>query len=171
LDNGEAPSTVALVNPWPEPVERVAATLRERGVTARLEEFVDGTHSAREAARAIGCELPQIVKSLVFVCDGRPVLALLPGDRRADAAKIAAAAQARYARVARPDEVVSATGFEPGAVAPFPAARVAVVLLDRALLRHEIVWAGAGSPNHVVGLAPVDVARLTGAVAADLAED
>jgi len=99
------------------------------------------------------------------------VLALLPGDRRADAAKIAAAANAGYARVARPDEVVSATGFEPGAVAPFPAPHVAVVLLDRALLRHELVWAGAGSPNHVVGLAPVDVARLTGAVVADLAEE
>jgi len=152
-------------------VERVAATLRERGVQSRLEEFVEGTHSARDAARAVGCDAAQIVKSLVFVCDGRPVLALLPGDRRADAAKIAAAANAGYARVARPDEVVSATGFEPGAVAPFPAPHVAVVLLDRALLRHELVWAGAGSPNHVVGLAPVDVARLTGAVVADLAEE
>lgn len=152
-------------------MERVAATLRERGVQSRLEEFVEGTHSARDAARAVGCDAAQIVKSLVFVCDGRPVLALLPGDRRADAAKIAAAANAGYARVARPDEVVSATGFEPGAVAPFPAPHVAVVLLDRALLRHELVWAGAGSPNHVVGLAPVDVARLTGAVVADLAEE
>jgi prolyl-tRNA editing enzyme YbaK/EbsC (Cys-tRNA(Pro) deacylase) len=171
LDNGEAASTVPLVDPWPEPVERVAAMLRERGVEARLEEFSEPTHSAREAARAVGCELEQIVKSLVFVCDGRPVLALLPGDRRADAAKVAAAAQAGYARVARPDEVVSATGFEPGAVPPFPAPHVTVVLLDRALLRHEVVWAGAGSQNHVVGLAPVDVARLTGAVAADLGED
>lgn len=152
-------------------MERVAATLREHGVQSRLEEFVEGTHSARDAARAVGCDAAQIVKSLVFVCDGRPVLALLPGDRRADAAKIAAAANAGYARVARPDEVVSATGFEPGAVAPFPAPHVAVVLLDRALLRHELVWAGAGSPNHVVGLAPVDVARLTGAVVADLAEE
>jgi prolyl-tRNA editing enzyme YbaK/EbsC (Cys-tRNA(Pro) deacylase) len=171
LDNGDAPSTVSLVKPWPEPVERVAAALRERGVDARLEEFADPTHSARDAARAVGCELEQIVKSLVFVCDGRPVLALLPGDKRADAAKIAAAAQAGYARVARPDEVVSATGFEPGAVAPFPAPRVALVLLDRSLLRHELVWAGAGSPNHVVGMAPADVARITGAAAADLAEE
>jgi prolyl-tRNA editing enzyme YbaK/EbsC (Cys-tRNA(Pro) deacylase) len=171
LENEEVGSTVAVVDAWPASVERVAATLRERGVQARLEEFVEGTHSARDAARAVGCDPAQIVKSLVFVCDGRPVLALLPGDRRADATKIAAAAQAGYARVARPDEVVSATGFEPGAVAPFPAPRVAVVLLDRALLRHDVVWAGAGSPNHVVGLAPVDVARLTGAVAADLAEE
>jgi prolyl-tRNA editing enzyme YbaK/EbsC (Cys-tRNA(Pro) deacylase) len=155
---------------WPEPVERVAAVLRERGIDARLEEFADGTHTAREAARAVGCEPAQIVKSLVFVCDGLPVLALLPGDRRADPGKVAAAAEARYARAASAEEVVAATGFEPGAVAPFPAARVRRVLVDRQLLRHDLVWAGAGSPNHVVGLAPRDIARITNAVPADLAE-
>ncbi|HWC45580.1 MAG TPA: YbaK/EbsC family protein [Casimicrobiaceae bacterium] len=155
---------------WPEPVERVAKVLRERGVHARLEEFAAGTPTARDAARAVGCELEQIVKSLVFVCDGLPVLALLPGDRRADAARVAAAARAGYARVARPDEVLAATGFEPGAVAPFPAPRVATVLIDRALLRHEIVWAGAGSDRHIVGLSPAELARVTRAVPADLAE-
>ena len=156
---------------WPESVERVAAVLRERGVHARLEEFTDGTHSAREAARAAGCDLSQIVKSLVFVCDGLPVLALLPGDRRADAAKIATAADAGYARVAKAEEVEAATGFEPGAVAPFPAPRVTKILLDRSLLKHEIVWAGAGSPRHIVGLSPVELARVTQALPADLAEE
>ena len=155
---------------WPESVERVAAVLRERGVSARLEEFEQGTHSAREAAEAAGCELEQIVKSLVFVCDGLPVLALLPGDRRADAAKIAAAANAGYARVARADEVVAATGFEPGAVAPFPVPRVSTILLDRSLLRHEIVWAGAGSVRHMVGLSPLEIARVARALPVDIAE-
>src|SRR5581483_10350297 len=134
---------------------------------ARLEEFPEGTHSARDAARAAGCDLAQIVKSLVFVCDGLPVLALLPGDRRADAARVATAANAGYARVAKPEEVVSSTGFEPGAVAPFPT-RVSTVLIDRSLLRHEIVWAGAGSPQHIVGLSPVELARVTHAFPADL---
>jgi len=155
---------------WPEAVERVAAVLRERGIQARLEEFTAGTPTAREAADAVGCDLGQIVKSLVFICDGLPVLALLPGDRRADAVKIAAAANAGYARVARVDEVVAATGFEPGAVAPFPAPRIATVVLERRLLRHELVWAGAGSSRHMVGLAPVELARVTRAIAADLAE-
>jgi prolyl-tRNA editing enzyme YbaK/EbsC (Cys-tRNA(Pro) deacylase) len=159
------------VDPWPEPVERVAAVLRERGVDARLEEFADGTHTAREAAKAVGCEPAQIVKSLVFVCDGNPILALIPGDRRADPNKVAAAAGAGYARSASPEEVVAATGFEPGAVAPFPAPHVRTVYLDRLLLRHEVVWAGAGSPRHVVGLSPLDVARVTEAVPADLAEE
>jgi len=155
---------------WPEPVERVARVLRERGVHARLEEFADGTPTARDAARAVGCELEQIVKSLVFVCDGLPVLALLPGDRRADAAKVAAAARAGYARVAKPEEVVAATGFEPGAVAPFPAHRVTTVLIERTLLRHEVVWCGAGSERHMVGLSPLEVARVASALPADLAE-
>src|SRR5258707_13865053 len=103
---------------WREPVERVAAVLRTRGIDAGLEEFADGTPTAAAAAAAVGCDAGQIVKSLVFICDGRPVLALLPGDKRADPVKVAAAASARYARVASHDEVRAATGFEPGAVAP-----------------------------------------------------
>jgi prolyl-tRNA editing enzyme YbaK/EbsC (Cys-tRNA(Pro) deacylase) len=158
------------VKSWPEPVERVAAVLRERGVDVRLEEFTEGTHTAREAARAVGCEPAQIVKSLVFVCDGLPILALVPGDRRADPARVAAAAGARYARAASADEVVAVTGFEPGAVAPFPAPQIRAVFLDRLLLRHDMVWAGAGTPNHIMGLSPLDVARITQAVPADLAE-
>ena len=115
---------------WPEPVERVAAVLRGQAADARIEEFSEGTPTAAAAARAVGCEASQIVKSLVFVCDGRPTLALVPGDRRADENKVAAAAGSRYARVARPDEVQAATGFEPGGVAPFPAPGVSQVLLS-----------------------------------------
>src|SRR5476649_517603 len=144
--------TLGFVPGWPEPVERVAAVVRERGADVRLEEFPDGTPTAQAAALAIGCETSQIVKSLVFICDGVAVLALVPGDRRADAAKIAAAAGAGYARMARPDEVVAATGFEPGAVAPFPAPNVARVLLERELLLQEIVWIGAGTSRHMAGL-------------------
>jgi prolyl-tRNA editing enzyme YbaK/EbsC (Cys-tRNA(Pro) deacylase) len=158
------------VNPWPDAVERVAAALREAAVESRLEEFPEGTPTAAAAARAVGCERSQIVKSLVFVCDELPVLALVPGDRRADADKISAAAGARYARVARPEEVVAATGFEPGAVAPFPAPHVSRVLMDRSLLRHELVWVGAGSPSHMAGLAPQDLVRVAGAEIGDLAE-
>ena len=156
---------------WPEPVERVAAVLRVQGVDARLEEFGHGTGSARDAARAAGCELEQIVKSLVFVCDGAPVLALLPGDRRADSAKVAAAAGSFEARVAKAEEVVAATGFEPGAVAPFPAPRVVTTLIDHSLLAHDVVWCGAGSDRHIMGLSPHEVARVTNAVPADLAEE
>ena len=155
---------------WPESVERVAAVVRERGADVRLEEFPAGTPTAAAAARAIGCDEAQIVKSIVFVCDGLPVLALVPGDRRADPVKVAAAAEAGYARIARPEEVVSATGFEPGAVAPFPAPHVSRAFLERELLLQEIVWVGAGSPRHMAGLAPMDLLRLAGALPVDLAE-
>jgi prolyl-tRNA editing enzyme YbaK/EbsC (Cys-tRNA(Pro) deacylase) len=158
------------VDSWPEPVERVAAVLRTQTVDARIEQFHEGTTTAADAAKAVGCEQGQIVKSLVFVVDGHPLLALVPGDRRADAAKIAAKAGALEARVAGPDEVRAATGFEPGGVAPFPVPTVTRVLLDRELLQHEIVWIGAGSPNHVAGLSPLDLARVSGAEVADLAE-
>ena len=155
---------------WPEPVERVAAVLRGAGVDARIEEFAEGTPTAEAAARAIGCDPEEIVKSLVFICDGRPVLALVPGDRRADAGKVSAAAGAQQARVARPEEVVEATGFDPGAVAPFPAPRVSRVLMDRSFLRYDLVWIGAGSPRHMAGLAPHDLARVAQAAIGDLAE-
>jgi prolyl-tRNA editing enzyme YbaK/EbsC (Cys-tRNA(Pro) deacylase) len=158
------------VKPWPDPVERVASFLRAAAVDARLEEFPDGTPTAASAARAVGCTKAEIVKSLVFVCDERPLLALVPGDKRADAQRLTAAAGARYARVAKPEEVVAATGFEPGAVAPFPAPNVSRVLMDRSLLRHEIVWIGAGSNRHMAGIGPTDLARLAKAEIADLTE-
>ena len=158
------------MKPWPEPVERVAAVLRGHAVDARLEEFEEGTPTAAAAATAIGCEPAEIVKPLVFVCGGLPVLALLPGDRRADAAKVAAAAAARDARVARPEEVFAVTGFEPEAVSPFPVPQASRVLLERELLRHQTVWVGAGSTRHMAGLSPIDLVRITGAELADLAE-
>jgi Cys-tRNA(Pro) deacylase len=146
---------------WPPAVERVASFLREAGVEGRIEEFDAGTPTAEAAARAVGCTLAQIVKSLVFECDGSAVVVLVPGDRRADARKVARAAGCRKAKVAGPDEVRAATGFEPGAVAPFPLPRVQRILVDRHILAHDRVWIGAGSPRHLATLAPADLVRLT----------
>ena len=66
--------------------------------------------------------------------------------------------------------MIAATGFEPGGVAPFPVPLSVRVLMERELLRHDLVWAGAGSPRHVVGIAPTDAARLTNAEIVDLSE-
>lgn len=146
---------------WPEPVERVAAFLRDTGAEARIEEVATPTATAQAAADAVGCTLGQIVKSLVLLCDGSPVVVLVPGDRRADTGKIARHVEARKATVAKPDEVLAATGFAPGAVSPFPLERVPVVLVERTLLRHRTLWAGAGSESHLVALAPAELVRLT----------
>ena len=146
---------------WPEEVERVAAFLRDSGAESRLEEFPEGTPTAEDAAKAVGCELAQIVKSLVFDCDGRSILVMVPGDRRADRAKIAEAGACSKARIAGADQVREATGYEPGAVAPFPLKQVQAVFLDRTLLGHPIVWIGAGSARHMAALAPSELMRLS----------
>lgn len=160
-----------MVRRWPDAVERVAAFLREAGADARLEEFSAGTPTAEAAAEAVGCGLDQIVKSLVLLCDGAPVVALVPGDRRGDPAKVAAAVGAAKARVARPAEVEEATGFEPGAVAPFPLPKVGRVLVERTLLSHPVVWVGAGSPRHMAALKPAELARLARAEAVDVVQE
>lgn len=149
----------------------MSSFLRDAGAEARVEQFAEGTPTAADAAAAVGCDLDQIVKSLVLLCDEKPVVALVPGDRRGDPEKIAREAGASAARIAKPDEVRRATGFDPGAVAPFPLPRVDVVLLERDLLRHRIVWVGAGSPSHMAGLAPAELLRLSRARPTNIAQD
>ncbi len=143
--------------------------LRVAAVAGRIEEFPEGTPTARDAAKAVGCELSQIVKSLVFVCDGAFVLALTPGDRRADDKAIAEAVGAELIRVATADEVVHATGFEPGGVAPLPQRAITQTLIDRSFFAWPEVWIGAGTDRHMAALPPGDLARLTRAKPVDLA--
>jgi Cys-tRNA(Pro) deacylase len=156
---------------WPDAVERVAAFLRAGGVEARIEEFEAGTPTAEDAARAVGCKLGQIVKTIVFDCDGKPFVVLVPGDRRADARKVARAAGSRRAKVVGPDEVRTVTGFAPGAVAPFPLPNVDRVLVDRQVLVHDRIWVGAGSPSHMATLSPSDLVRLAKAEPMDAVTD
>jgi prolyl-tRNA editing enzyme YbaK/EbsC (Cys-tRNA(Pro) deacylase) len=141
-------------------VERVARVLREAKVEARVEQFSEGTPTAEEAARATGAPLDEIVKSLVFSCDGRAIVVLVPGDRRADPAKIGRAAGCGQVRSAGREAVEQATGFPAGGVAPFPLPRIETVLVEKTLLAHETVWIGAGSDRHMAELAPGDLVRL-----------
>ena len=166
---GAGGDTLSVVD-WPDPVERVAGYLRAAGAEGRLEEFPDGTPTAEDAAAAVGCELAQIVKSLVFRYDSGTAVVLVPGDRRADAGKVAAALGVPRAWVARRAEVEAATGFAPGAVAPFPLPRVERVLIDRTLLAHDRVWVGAGSERHLAGLSPAELVRLSRAQSMDAVE-
>jgi prolyl-tRNA editing enzyme YbaK/EbsC (Cys-tRNA(Pro) deacylase) len=153
---------------WPEPVRRVASFAREAGAEVRIEEFAAGTPTAQDAAKAVGCELGAIGKSIVFDCDGRIVIALIPGDRRADPAKVARIAGAERARTVPPGDVEAATGFPPGAVAPFPLSHR--VVIDRMLLAHAVVWVGAGSDRHMAGLSPTELVRLTRGESVDAVE-
>jgi prolyl-tRNA editing enzyme YbaK/EbsC (Cys-tRNA(Pro) deacylase) len=156
---------------FPESVERVARFARETGAEMRIEEFAEGTPTAVDAANAVGCSLAQIVKSLVLDCDGRPVCALVPGDRRGDPRKIAAAVGAERAKVAGPDRVLEVTGFESGAVAPFPLPEIDRVLIDPRLLRYDRLWIGAGSRKHLASLPPSELVRLSRAETADVSDE
>jgi prolyl-tRNA editing enzyme YbaK/EbsC (Cys-tRNA(Pro) deacylase) len=157
------------VTDWPEGVERVAAYLRAAGAEARIEEFEQPTPTADDAARAVGCSLAQIVKSLVFDCDGAAVVVLVPGDARASSRKVRGIVGCKRARIAGAEYVEQVTGFTPGAVAPFPLLRVSRVLLDRLLLRHSTVWVGGGSERHLVAVSPPELMRLAHADAVDAA--
>jgi prolyl-tRNA editing enzyme YbaK/EbsC (Cys-tRNA(Pro) deacylase) len=158
------------VTGWPEPVERVARVLRDAHVETRIEEFSDGTPTADAAAQAVGCELGQIVKSLVFTSVRGYVVALVPGDRRADRARIAREAGVERVKIAGPDDVLRATGFEAGGVAPFPLPEVDLVLADRRLAAHHEVWFGAGSDRHMAALPPAELVRIARAREADVSE-
>ena len=149
----------------------MAAYLREAGVESRVEEFSELTETAADAARVLGCELGQIVKSLVFDCDGSSIVVLVPGDRRADTAKVATAAGCSTVRIAGVEQVAAATGFEPGAVAPFPLPNVASVFVERSLLQHRLVWIGAGSSRHMASLAAPELVRLARAEPIDAVAD
>lgn len=156
---------------WPQGVARVGAALREAGAEARIEEFPSDTPTAEDAARAVGCELRCIVKSLLFVCDGHSVLVLVPGDRRADPRKISAATNTRRAKIAGPEAVEDATGFPPGAVAPFPLRRVERVLIDSSLVGNDLLWVGAGSARHMAGLPAGELVRVARAEPVDVSAD
>ena len=149
----------------------MARFLADARAEACLQEFRAGTPTADDAARALGCRPEQIVKSLLFLCDGDPVLVMVPGSRRVDPAKVTRAAGAQTARIAPPAVARAVTGFDVGAVAPFPPARVRAVLADRSLLASTVVWVGAGSDRHMAALAPTELLRLARAETADLCQE
>ncbi len=141
-------------------VERFRAAAGD-GLQVRT--FSESTRTADEAARAVGCEVGQIVKSLVFVADGAPVLALVGDDRRLDVDALRAALGAAEVRRADADEVRAATGFSIGGVPPFGHRRPLRTVMDDGLHEHDVVWAAAGTPNHVFAIAPEELATRAGA--------
>jgi len=154
-------------------VERVVETARAAGLEIEVERFPEGTRTAADAARAVGCEVGQIVKSLVFMAGERPVLALVSGANRVDLEKLALAAgtDGDGVRRADGDEARAATGFAIGGVPPFGHTSPLTVLVDRALAAHHVLWAAAGLPDAVFPVTPTDLVRVSGGRLADLAED
>jgi len=133
-------------------------------------EFEQSTHTSAEAAAAIGCDVAQIAKSMLFrAANGRPVLVVASGINRVDERKIATLLGQKIVR-ADADFVLRQSGFAVGGVPPVGHATRPLTVLDQDLERYPTVWAAAGSPNAVFALSPSDLARLTGAAFVDVAK-
>lgn len=143
-------------------VERVAQALREHGIEPEIVECSDSTRTAAEAARAIGTDVERIVKSLVFLADGDPVLVLVSGVNRVSLERLSATLGAEVER-ADAATVRSATGFAIGGVPPLGHATALPILLDEDLLRYDMVFAAAGTPHSVFPIPPLTLMRITGA--------
>jgi Cys-tRNA(Pro) deacylase len=148
---------------------RVQQALEAMGIAASIAEFPQGTKTAQDAARAIGTALGQIVKSLVFVADDRPVLVLASGSNRVDLTKLARLAAASRVERAGADLVRSATGFAIGGVPPVGLASPLEVYVDRDLLQYPVVYAAAGTPTAIFPIAPPELVRITSGRSGDLA--
>jgi prolyl-tRNA editing enzyme YbaK/EbsC (Cys-tRNA(Pro) deacylase) len=136
--------------------------LERQGLEVPVRTYPAGTRTAEDAARAIGCEVGQIVKSLVFTAGGRPVVALVSGSNRLDTRRLEALTGAPVAK-ADADLARSATGYAIGGVPPFGHATALPVYMDRDLSRHELVWAAAGRPDAVFPISPARLAELSDA--------
>jgi len=144
-------------------LERVRAYLARRGLDGGLIAFDDrSTKTCELAAEAVGCEVGQIVKSLVFVADGRPVLALVAGDRKGDAAAIGALTEARSVKFANAEEVRASTGYAIGGVSPYDLPGELTVLIDDSLERFDTVYTAAGTPASMVRIPRSTLFALTG---------
>jgi prolyl-tRNA editing enzyme YbaK/EbsC (Cys-tRNA(Pro) deacylase) len=151
-------------------IERFTESARRLGVEPRIQRFPEGTKTAAAAAQAIGCDVAQIVKSLVFVADGRPVIAFTSGANRVDPSKLAQVAGASEARRASPEEARAATGFAVGGTPPFGHPGSLPAYIDPTLLAFQEVWAAAGTPDSVFPLPPSELQRAAGAQSADFTE-
>jgi prolyl-tRNA editing enzyme YbaK/EbsC (Cys-tRNA(Pro) deacylase) len=136
--------------------QRLQERLHELGLDVEIRELSDSTRTAQEAADAVGAELGQIVKSLVFVDDEGALLCLCAGDRRVDTSKLGDGV-----RQARGDEVRDSTGFAIGGVPPVGHEKAVRTVVDESLRRFETVWCAGGTPHAVF---PVETDALIAAI-------
>jgi prolyl-tRNA editing enzyme YbaK/EbsC (Cys-tRNA(Pro) deacylase) len=165
----------------PEPsdnsaIQRVLDAATRKGVTLEVTVFDQSTHTAEEAATALGAELGQIVKSLVFVApaDGgglEPIVCLVAGHNRVDLARLAAVSGERDVRRATAREANELTGFTIGGIPPIGHVGAVRVIMDPDLGRYQTVWAAAGSPTAVFPVPPATLRTLANAVVAPISEE
>lgn len=148
---------------------RVKDFMRSRGVEVKIVTFDESTRTSELAAAAIGCEVGQIGKSLVFIVDDHdPILVIASGRNRVDTEKLAERVGNRRVKIADAKTVKRVTGFPVGGVPPVGHSHPLRTILDPALMEFSIVYAAAGTPNAVFGINPRDLKELTGAEFAEV---
>ncbi len=160
----------AVLNERPEGFQRVARALAERGHPHAPLWLEVAARTSQEAADALGVQVGQIAKSVIFrrKADELAVLVVTSGDKRVDEKKVAAIVGALGRADA--DFVKARTGFTIGGVSPLAHASPPVTLIDRELFRFDEIWAAAGHPNGVFRLSPAQLEALTGAPVADVVQ-
>jgi len=156
-------------------IRRVREAAERKGIALEVSTFSESTHTAADAAAALGAELGQIVKSLVFVVPTNngalePVLCLVSGVNRVDMARLAAVVGEPSIRRASAREADDLTGFTIGGIPPIGHAKPLRVVMDPDLGRYETVWAAAGLPNAVFPVQPATLRILSNATVAPIAE-
>lgn len=146
--------------------ERFELATTALGLDIEVRRFPQGTRTAVDAAAAVRCELGQIVKSLVFLCDAEPVLALTSGSRRVDTDLLGEVFGGTITR-AEADTARRAIGYAIGGTPPFGHDRSPRTVVDRALMQYERVWAAAGTPETVFEICSVELLRCASGTVAD----
>jgi Cys-tRNA(Pro) deacylase len=150
--------------------EDLEGWIQSQGVDAEVIAFSSETPTVEAAASAVGCSPGQIVKSLLFFVEQRPILAISPGELKVDRRKLAAhfGVGKKRIRLANADEVQDWTGYPVGAVPPFGLRKKIATFMDPAVLDHEMIYAGGGSPDRLLRIAPAELQRITEAVMVSL---
>lgn len=154
-------------------VQKFLAAAQERGLVIEIVEFAEATRTALQAADAIGCDVGQIVKSLCFMVNGVPTMALVSGRNRLDEKKLATLCGVGRKKVKRAtaDEVKSATGFSIGGVPPLGHTVQMQLFVDKDLCQHDTIWAAAGTPHSVFPIAPGKLVDVCAGTAVELKKD
>ena len=147
-------------------IDRFIGEAEASGLDIEIQRYPDGTRTAADAAAAVGCKIDQIVKSLVFMADVRPILILCSGARRVDEEKLAEYIGTEI-RIAGASEVRAATGYAIGGTPPLGHTVPLKTVVDPHLMEFEEIWAAAGTPDSVFPIQPKELVIATsGAVVA-----
>ena len=150
-------------------VDKVKDFLHSHGVATHFVELDVSTRTAEEAAAALGVVLDHVVKTIVFLADGEPVLALVPGSRRVNEKLLAQVCHAQTVERAHPDVAREATGFPVGGIPPFAHPAPIRTIVDDSLLSVHQVYMGAGSPTSMLAIDTMTLLELTNAITAAIA--